>query len=115
MTGGQKRTDSHHRDGVVIEDSRNIFGGELVCCVADEEASLSNGTVADDDAPRSTRSGSAQMMQLMVDKMITRSEMGRRWLSNPERRRATAMMTPTRQEKVEAQRGPRRQNGEEHT
>lgn len=52
MTGGRKKMDSHHRDGVVIENGRDIFRGELVCCVADEETSLSNGTVADDYAPR---------------------------------------------------------------
>lgn len=47
-----KREDSHHRDSVVIEDGRDIFRGEFICRVTDEETCLSNGTIADDYAPR---------------------------------------------------------------
>jgi len=43
---------SHNGDGVVIENSRNIFGGELVGRVANEQAGLADGTIADDDTPR---------------------------------------------------------------
>lgn len=42
---------SHYSDGVVVEDRRDIFGGELVRGVADEKTCLADGTVADDDAP----------------------------------------------------------------
>jgi hypothetical protein len=31
-----ERRDSHDSDCIVIEDSRDIFGGEFVRCVADE-------------------------------------------------------------------------------
>lgn len=37
----------HYSNGIVIEHSRNIFRGELVCRVADQKASLSNSTVTD--------------------------------------------------------------------
>lgn len=42
---------SHYSDGVVVEDRRDVFGGELVCGVADEKTCLADSTVADDDAP----------------------------------------------------------------
>lgn len=45
-TGG-----SHNGHGVVVEDGRDIFRGELVCRVADEETCLADGTVTDDDTP----------------------------------------------------------------
>jgi len=41
----------HYRDGIVVEDGRNIFRRELVCGIADEQARLTDGTVADDDTP----------------------------------------------------------------
>src|SRR4051794_30413095 len=50
-----KRMDSHYRDGIVIEDCRNVFGREFVCRVADEKTSLAHGTITDDD----TSAGSA--------------------------------------------------------
>lgn len=46
------QVDSHNRNCVVVEDCRDIFGGKLVCCVADEKTGLSNSTVTNDDAPR---------------------------------------------------------------
>lgn len=49
LTGVQ--VDSHNSDSVVVEHSRDIFGGEFVCCIADEKTSLSNSTVTNDDAP----------------------------------------------------------------
>lgn len=49
--------DSHYRNGIVIEDGGNVFRGELVRRVADEETCLSDGTVADDDAPVDKRRG----------------------------------------------------------
>jgi hypothetical protein len=45
------QVDSHNSDSVVVEHSRDIFGGEFVCCIADEKTSLSNSTVTNDDAP----------------------------------------------------------------
>jgi hypothetical protein len=46
------QVNSHNSDGVVVEDCRDIFGRELVCCVTDEKTSLSNSTVTNDDTPR---------------------------------------------------------------
>jgi hypothetical protein len=43
------KDDIHHRDGIIIKNGRNVFRGELVCCVTDEEASLSYSTIADDN------------------------------------------------------------------
>ncbi len=43
--------DLHDSDGIVVEDSGDIFGRELVRGVADQETSLSNGTVAYHDTP----------------------------------------------------------------
>lgn len=43
---------SHDSHGIVVKDCGHVFGGELVCGVADEQTSLADGTVADDDAPR---------------------------------------------------------------
>jgi hypothetical protein len=47
--------DLHHSHGVVVKYGGDIFGGELVGCVGDEQASLTDGTVADDDTPRRGR------------------------------------------------------------
>jgi hypothetical protein len=44
--------DLHHGHGVVVEHGGDIFGGELVGCVRDEQASLTHSTVADHDTPR---------------------------------------------------------------
>lgn len=41
----------HDGDGIVVENCRHIFRGELIRCIADEETCLSNGTVTDDYAP----------------------------------------------------------------
>jgi hypothetical protein len=41
----------HNSDCIVVKDSWDIFRGELVRCVTDEETSLSHCTIADDDAP----------------------------------------------------------------
>jgi hypothetical protein len=42
------REDSHDSNGIIIEDSGNIFGRELVCGVADEQTCLADSTVTDD-------------------------------------------------------------------
>ena len=42
------RKDSHNSNCIVVEDGRDVFGGEFVCRVADEKAGLANGTVTDD-------------------------------------------------------------------
>ena len=41
----------HYSDGIVVEDGRDVFGGKLIRCVADEKTCLAYGTVTDDDAP----------------------------------------------------------------
>lgn len=46
--------DLHYRDGIVIEDGRDIFRGEFVGRVADEQARLTDSTVTDDDTPVAT-------------------------------------------------------------
>jgi hypothetical protein len=43
--------DLHHGHGVIVEHGGNIFGGELVGCVGNEQARLSHGTVTDHDTP----------------------------------------------------------------
>lgn len=48
-TGGLSRR-LHDCDGVVVEDCGDIFGGELVGGVTDEETCLSDRTVTDDNA-----------------------------------------------------------------
>lgn len=42
--------DSHYGDGIVVEDGRNVFGREFVGGIADEETSLANGSITDNDA-----------------------------------------------------------------
>lgn len=54
--GFERVLNVHYGNGIVIEDSRDVFGGELVCCVADEKTCLAHSTVSDDDAPRVTAS-----------------------------------------------------------
>jgi hypothetical protein len=49
--GEQGGGNSHDGDGIVVEDSGDIFRGELVGGIADEETSLADCTIADDDAP----------------------------------------------------------------
>jgi hypothetical protein len=41
--------DVHDRHGIVVEHSRNVFGGEFVSSVADEKTSLANSTVSNND------------------------------------------------------------------
>lgn len=43
--------DLHHRHGIVVEDCWHVFGGELVGGVANQKASLANGTVSDHHTP----------------------------------------------------------------
>jgi hypothetical protein len=52
MAGRYERGGSHDGDGVVVEDGGDIFRGELVGGVTDEQTCLANGTVADYDTPR---------------------------------------------------------------
>lgn len=40
----------HHSDRIVVKNGRYVFGRELVGRVADQETSLPNSTVANDDA-----------------------------------------------------------------
>jgi hypothetical protein len=49
--------DSHDGDGIVIEHSRDVFRRELVCCVADEKAGLSDGTISDHNTSAKRDSG----------------------------------------------------------
>jgi hypothetical protein len=42
---------SHNSDGVVVEDGGDIFRGELVRGITNEQTCLADGTVTDDDAP----------------------------------------------------------------
>lgn len=44
---GVKGPNSHHGDGIIVEDGGNVFGGELIRRVTDEEASLAHGTIPD--------------------------------------------------------------------
>ena len=56
--------DIHNRDGIVVEDCRHVFRGELVCRVADEKTCLANRTVADDHAPKTQLLGQRQAQLL---------------------------------------------------
>jgi hypothetical protein len=42
--------DLHDSNCIIVKDSRDVFGREFVCCVADEETSLAHRTVTDDHA-----------------------------------------------------------------
>jgi hypothetical protein len=52
MNSERKVGGSHHSDGVVVEDGRDVFRRKLVRGVADEETCLADRTVANDDAPK---------------------------------------------------------------
>lgn len=41
----------HDCDGVVVEYCWDILGGKLVCSVGNQQARLTDSTVANDDAP----------------------------------------------------------------
>jgi hypothetical protein len=45
-----EKESSHNGDGVVVEHGGDIFRGELVGGVADEQTCLADSTVTDDDA-----------------------------------------------------------------
>lgn len=45
------RSDLHDSNRIVVEDRRNIFRGEFVCCVRDEQTCLSHSTVSNHDTP----------------------------------------------------------------
>lgn len=49
----EEDTSVHYSYGIVVEDSRNVFGWKFVGCIADEKARLSNSSVSNDNAPRS--------------------------------------------------------------
>lgn len=49
---GATDEDLHHRHRIVIEDCRDIFRGEFVGGVGDEQAGLANCTVTNDNTPR---------------------------------------------------------------
>jgi hypothetical protein len=53
--GTERRGGSHNGDGVVVEDGGDIFRGELVRGVTNEQTCLADGTVTDDDAPAGRR------------------------------------------------------------
>lgn len=52
VANGSAEPDVHNGDSIVIEDCRDIFRGELVRRVADEQTCLSDRTVTDDNAPK---------------------------------------------------------------
>lgn len=39
--------DSHYSHGIVVKHRRDIVGRKLICCVADQQARLANGTITD--------------------------------------------------------------------
>jgi hypothetical protein len=43
---------SHDSNGIVIEDGWDIFGGEFVGCVTDEETGLAHSTITDNHTSR---------------------------------------------------------------
>jgi len=45
----QMGIDSHDCDRIVVKDRWDVFGGEFVGGVANEEAGLANRTIANDD------------------------------------------------------------------
>ena len=47
----EQKEGSHNGHGIVVEYGGNVFRGELVRGIADEQTCLSDCTVADDDAP----------------------------------------------------------------
>ena len=57
--------DLHDSDGIVVKDGGDVFGGELVGRVADQETCLPDSTVANDDASDSWSTTSALMASEM--------------------------------------------------
>lgn len=57
--------DLHDSDGIVVKDGGDVFGGELVGRVADQETRLPDSTVANDDASDSWSAMSALMASEM--------------------------------------------------
>jgi hypothetical protein len=50
--GGLYRRHSHDGNGIVVEDGRDVFGGELVCRVTDQKTCLTDSTITDDHTPK---------------------------------------------------------------
>ena len=51
MNSERKVGGSHHSDGVVVEDGRDVFRRKLVRGVADKKTCFADSTVTDDDTP----------------------------------------------------------------
>ena len=66
---GRGRKDVHDSNGIVIEDGRDVFRGEFVGRVADEETCLADSTVTDDDTPAG---GKQSVSQEEINKMGAR-------------------------------------------
>ena len=49
--------DLHDSDSIVVEDSGDILGGELVGGVRDQQAGLADSTVTNDDTPGRAQRG----------------------------------------------------------
>lgn len=49
--------DLHDGNRIVVKNRGDIFRGELVCCVGDEQTCLSHRTVTNHDTPRGRRIG----------------------------------------------------------
>jgi hypothetical protein len=47
----REQEDSHNSNSIVIEDGWDVFGGELVGGVANEQTGLAHGTITDDHTP----------------------------------------------------------------
>jgi hypothetical protein len=51
------RCNLHDSDSIVVKDSGDILGGELVCGVRDQQAGLADSTVTNDDTPGRAQRG----------------------------------------------------------
>ena len=60
----------HNRHCIIVENCGYVFRGKLVGCVGDQEAGLSNSTIANHDTPNERRSLSQFRVHCMTSEDV---------------------------------------------